>query len=60
MRTTSPDILADGRSPPGYSVRAAGIVRGRVTVNVEPAPGSLSTVIVPPCATTIDRAMYNP
>ena len=38
----------------------SGVAHGRVTVNVEPAPSSLSTVIVPPWATTIDRAMYNP
>jgi hypothetical protein len=32
-------------------------VHGRVTVNVEPAPGSLSAVIAPPWARTIERAM---
>jgi hypothetical protein len=31
-----------------------------MTVNVEPAPSSLSTVVVPPWATTIDRAIYSP
>jgi hypothetical protein len=31
-----------------------------VTVKVEPASSSLSTVIVPPWATTIDRAMCSP
>ena len=34
--------------------------RGRTTVNVAPRPGSLATSIVPPWATTIDRAMYSP
>jgi len=34
-----------------------GGARGRVTVRVEPAPGSLSTVIAPPWATTIERAI---
>ena len=31
--------------------------RGRRTVNTEPAPGLLSTAIVPPCASTIARVM---
>jgi hypothetical protein len=42
------------------SLLGSGPEYGRVTVNVEPTPGSLSTVIVPPWATTIERAMYNP
>ena len=45
------------RSQFGFGGRAAGAMQGSVTVKVEPAPGSLSTVIVPPWATTIERAM---
>jgi hypothetical protein len=44
----------------GRCVLGSGVEHGRVTVNVEPAPSSLSTAIVPPWAATIDRAMYSP
>ncbi len=53
-------MSAAGQFETGGSVLGSGPAHGRVTVNVEPAPSSLSTVIVPPWATTIERAMYSP
>jgi hypothetical protein len=58
VTTTAAD--RDDQFETGCSVLGSGVEHGRVTVNVEPAPGSLSTVIEPPCAVTIDRAMYSP
>jgi len=37
-----------------------GGVRGSRTVKVEPSSTRLSTVIAPPCASTIERARYSP
>ena len=63
VNTPTPDVIDAWRRQlvwfalgqlPGAS---SGAAYGRVTVNVEPTPGSLSTEIVPPCATTIARAM---
>ena len=53
-------VSAAGQFGTGWSVLGSGPEHGRMTVNVEPAPSSLSTVIVPPWAMTIDRAMYRP
>jgi len=43
-----------------WSSARSGAAHGKVMVKAAPAPGSLSAVIVPPWAVTIDRAMYRP
>ena len=43
--------------PAGSLCDRSGPLHGRVTVNVEPTPGVLATVMVPPWVRMIDRAI---